>query len=267
VSGGNLLTEIVASKRARVEAAKRRAPLSELRERIGKPMAGASFFDRLRAGPPAFIAEIKRGSPSRGLFAPSLDAAGYARDLAAGGADALSVITEEDHFFALAGTLKAVREAVSLPLLKKDFLFDPWQIYDAKLEGASLVLLITSVVRERGLSELLPLVHELEMDALVEVHDENELDAALAAGARIIGINNRDLRDFSVNLAVTERLVPRIPKECVVITESGIHTVLDVARLSRAGVHGYLIGESLIRHATPRSHLEALRRAASGGTS
>jgi indole-3-glycerol phosphate synthase len=256
------LAAIVASKRVRVEAAKRRTPLSSLRERLGTPAAGVSFAERLRKGPPAFVCEIKRGSPSRGLFAPSLDAAGYARELAAGGADAISVITEEDHFFALAGTLRIVREAVPLPILKKDFLFDPWQLYDAKLEGASLVLLITRLLGAAALADLLALSHELSMEALVEVHDEHEIEAAVGAGAVIIGINNRDLRDFSVSLTITERLMPRIPKDRVVITESGIHTVADVERLARAGVHGYLIGESLIRHPVPRVHLEALRKGA-----
>jgi len=255
------LAAIVRSKRVRVESAKRRMPLAQLKAELTAPVRRHDFPARLHEGPPAFVCEIKRGSPSRGLFAPHLRPAEYARELEAGGAAAISVITEEDHFHAIAGSLSLVRAAVGLPLLKKDFLFDPWQLYEAKHEGADLVLLLVSLLDGNALRDLVALTDELGMDALVEVHDERELEIALGSGAKIVGINNRNLRDFSVNLATTERLRPMVPPECAVIAESGIHSEADVVRLARARVHGFLIGESLIRHPSPRTFLEALRRA------
>lgn len=263
MDGRDRLLEILASKRRRVAAMMAERPLDAVRAAAPPPPDApvTAFRDRLRAGPFAVIAEVKRGSPSRGLFAPDLDPAAIARAYAAAGADAISVLTEEDHFHARPGTFEAVRAAVETPLLQKDFFFDPWQLHEARRLGASLVLLIAAVLDRDALRGLLDVAREIGLECLVEVHDEADLARALDAGADVVGINNRNLRDFSVDLGTTERLVPEVPGDRVVIGESGIHTPDDVARLAAAGVRGILVGESLVLHHDPGAHLRALRTA------
>jgi len=266
VDGRDRLLEILASKRARVARSMAERPLEVVRAAT-PPLPETpvtAFRDRLRAGPFAVIAEVKRGSPSRGLFAPDLDPPAIARAYEAAGADAISVLTEEDHFHALPGTFEAVRAAVATPLLQKDFFFDPWQLHEARRLGASLVLLIAAVLDTASLRTLLDAARELGLECLVEVHDEADLDRALDAGADIVGVNNRNLRDFSVDLATTERLAPRVPRDRVVIGESGIHTAADVSRLADAGVRGILVGESLVLSGDPARHLATLRTAGTG---
>jgi indole-3-glycerol phosphate synthase len=269
MNGYDRLREIVAAKRRRVAAMKsdlerdERAAVRTPREGLD-PRRTARFRDRLLAGPPALIAEVKRGSPSRGLFARDLDPAALARAYRDGGADAISVVTDEDHFFATPGMFAAVRAAVKLPLLQKDFFIDPVQLVAARRAGAELVLLIAAALPEDDLARLLSLSHELDLEALVEVHTERECETAIRAGAEIVGVNNRDLRTFTVDLDTTRRLAPLVPPGRAVVAESGIHTPADVARLRAAGVHGFLVGESLVTHPHPARHAAALRAAARG---
>lgn len=269
MDGRDRLLEILAAKRRRVAEARVTRPLDAIRAEVDArpPRPAVRFAERLAQGPFGFICEVKRGSPSRGLFAPDLVPETLARTYAAAGADAISVLTEEDHFHALPGTFERVRPVVSVPLLQKDFFFDPWQLWEARRLGADLVLLIAAVLDLPTLEGLLDHAREIGLECLVEVHDEADLDRTLSAGATLVGINNRNLRDFSVDLATTERLAPRVPADRVVIGESGIHTPEDVARLAAAGVRGVLVGEALVTHADPARRLAAFRAAVDVGGS
>ncbi len=196
---------------------------------------------------PRLIAEAKKASPSKGLLRPEFDPAGLARAYAAGGAAALSVLTERHFFQGDPAYVRAAKAAAPLPALRKDFLFDPYQVVEARAIGADAVLLIVAILEGELLGELLSLATSLGLAVLVEVHDEPEVERALAAGARIVGINNRDLRTFRVDLAATGRLRALIPPECLVVSESGIGSPSDVARLREWGVDAMLVGESLVR--------------------
>ncbi len=257
----------MAAKRVRVAEAMAARPLETLVARVPDRPPATAFRDRLRDGELAFVCEVKRGSPSRGLFAPDLDPVALARAYEAGGASAVSVITEVDHFFAEPDVLARVRGATSLPVLKKDFFFDPYQLYEARLEGADLALSIAACLEDAELATLLACARGIGLEVIVEVHDADELDRAVALGAGIIGINNRDLRDFSVDLSTTERLRPRVPADRAVVGESGILTPDDVVRLRDAGVHGVLIGESLAVSPDPEALLRAMRAAVTGNPS
>lgn len=206
---------------------------------------------------PCVIAEIKRASPSKGPLRPDLDpralAAGYER----GGAAALSVLTEEPHFRGSLDDLRAVREACRLPILRKDFLLEEWEVVEARAAGADAVLLIVAALPPGRLAALLAEAEDLGMAALVEVHEEAEVDVALAAGARMIGINNRDLRSFQVDLATTRRLAPRIPEGVIRVSESGIFTAGDLGNLGR--IDAVLVGEALVTSPDPEAALAALR--------
>jgi indole-3-glycerol phosphate synthase len=197
----------------------------------------------------SLIAEIKKASPSKGLIQPDFNPAEQAAAYAAAGVQAISVLTEEDYFLGSDEHLKAVHAAVTVPILRKDFTVEPGQIYEARLLGASAVLLICAVLEDKELVEYLQLTHELGMQALVEIHSLPELMRALSAGAQVIGINNRDLHSFHVDLNTTERLAGLIPNDRVIVAESGITTANDLARVYRAGAHAALIGETLMRSA------------------
>lgn len=199
------------------------------------------------AGAPALIAEVKRASPSKGLLRHRFDAVEIATTYAQNGAAALSVLTDQRFFQGNMGVLQAVRQAVTLPVLRKDFIFDPYQVHEARAGGADALLLIVAVLGDRALRDLLALTRELGMEALVEVHDEAEVERALAAGATIIGINNRDLRTLEVDFETTARLRPRIPAGLTIVAESGIRTAEDVRRLAAMGVDAMLVGETLVR--------------------
>jgi indole-3-glycerol phosphate synthase len=259
-----ILAEILDAKRGEVAAAKARvapAALAGRAEAAAEPTRG--FRRTLAAAPaPAVVAELKRRSPSRGEIRPDFDPVACAREYAAGGAAALSVLTDERYFGGRLEYLAAVRAAVRLPLLRKDFVIDAYQVDEARVAGADAVLLIVAALDAPALAALSARARALGLDALVEVHDERELDAALAAGADLVGVNNRDLRTFVTDLAVTERLAPRLPPSVLLVAESGIAGPADVSRLARAGARAFLVGESLMREPDPG---KALRRLREGG--
>ena len=258
----DILARILERKREEVAEGVRRVPVADMRRRAEDAPSPRGFRAALEAkigkGRPAVIAEIKRASPSRGVirrdFDPPVIAAGYER----GGAAALSVLTDRDFFQGAPGHLRAARSATGLPALRKDFLVDPWQVHEARAMGADCVLLIVAALDDGALRELAALAGELGLDTLVEVHEDAELERALRAGAPLIGINNRDLRTFETSLATTERLASRVPEDRLTVTESGIASRADVARLRAHGVHAFLVGEAFMSAPDPGERLAAL---------
>ena len=224
------------------------------RRRFGAAIAGARG--------PAIVAEIKRASPSLGLIARNFDAAVVAANYEVADVDAISVLTEADHFLGELAYLDVARAYSTKPILRKDFLFAPYQIAQAAAYGADAVLLIVAGLSDAALRELSAEAARFELDTLVEVHDQDELARALAAGATVIGINNRDLRTFETDLGVTEHLLPLIPRGTLVISESGMHEPEDAARLFARGARGFLIGEALMRCDDPAEFVERLKSAA-----
>lgn len=250
--GRNVLERILEKKREELEARKRRGLFF-------RPFWEAPRRDLARAlkeARPAVIAEIKRASPSKGLLCPDFDPRRLARAYRRGGAAALSVITDEPFFQGSLEYLAAVRAEVDLPLLRKDFLLDPVQLEEARAFGADAVLLIVAALPPEELRELLLYARRLELSALVEVHDEEELETALSAGAQIIGINNRNLRTFEVSVETTLRLLPRIPPGRVVVSESGLSDPETLKLLARAGATAFLIGEALVTAPDPETRLK-----------
>jgi indole-3-glycerol phosphate synthase len=213
---------------------------------------------RIEAGHPAVIAEIKKASPSRGVLREDFNPAQIAASYARGGAAALSVLTDVDFFKGADAYLQRARAACSLPVLRKDFIIDPYQIYEARMLGADCVLLIVAALGDVMLRELLQLTTHLGMDALIEVHDRGELERALRLPAPLVGINNRDLRSFETRLEVTLHLLELIPDDRLVVTESGIHTVADVDLMRSRGVNAFLIGEAFMRAREPGERLTEL---------
>jgi indole-3-glycerol phosphate synthase len=244
-----ILDEIVAHKRVEVAEAKRRLPLSDLLNLVEQAPPRRDYAGALRpepGGEPRLIAEIKRASPSKGVIREDFDLLGLLASFIAAGADAISVLTDQRFFRGTLEDLHRVVQYGTRPVLRKDFLIDPYQVYEAAAAGASSALLIVGIVEDSLLAELVELQRSLGLEPQVEAHDADQVERALRAGARIIGINNRDLRTFSVDLSTTERLRPHIPPEVIVVSESGIHTAADVARLRRAGVQAIHVGESLM---------------------
>src|SRR5258708_15158038 len=258
--GSSILERIFAAKRVELEAERAVVPLEMIRAAARSAPAPRDFLAALRGRRPAIIAEIKRASPSKGDILPGLDPAAVAREYAASGAAAISVLTDR-HFKGSLEDLRAVRAAVDLPLLRKDFIFDPYQIHQARAAGADCILLIAAMLSEPDLSALYAAARELDLQALVEVHNEEELRVADRAGAEIVGINNRDLHTFVTDIAVPERLLKGYRGPALVVSESGIDTPEDIRRLDRAGARAFLIGESLLRGGDPRRKLEALSAA------
>ena len=251
-----MLGRIVASKQREVAALRPRA--AELRAAAEGAPAAPVFLGGVRASMQvSVIAEVKRRSPSAGAIRPDVDVGAQASAYAAGGAAAVSVLTDEPHFGGRLADLEAVAAAVSLPLLRKDFTLAPVQLWESRAAGASAVLLIARILEAAELRDLLSLAEALGLAALVEVHAAAELDAVLAAGARLVGINNRDLDTFTTDLGVTERLAGAVPPECVLVGESGIRSGADVARLARAGVDAVLVGEALMRGGDPAAAVRA----------
>ncbi len=255
-----ILDRIVADKRDELAAAKARVPRAEVRSRAEKAPALRGFADALSGPRIALIAEVKKASPSRGVLRADFDPVWIAGRYAEGGAAAISVLTDEKHFQGRLEHLAAIREKLpdGPPLLRKDFLFDEYQLYEARAFGADAVLLIVAILEQPLLEDLLDLAGDLGLDALVEVHDEAEMERALGAEADLIGINNRNLHTFEIDLATTERLRPLAGKSATVIAESGIVAREDMLRLERANVSAALIGEGVVTAPDPAAKVREL---------
>ena len=256
-----ILDEIAAYTRTRVEALKKHKSLYDVRDEAEGRPAGKDFYGALAAPGLSVIAELKQASPSKGLIAPDFERIflDKARQYEEGGAAAISCLTEPKFFFGSDEYLRKVRVAVQLPILRKDFTIDEYQIYEAKCLGADAVLLICSLLSESQLAEYLCQAHELGLSALVEAHDADEVGAAIAAGAGIIGVNNRNLKDFSVNPLNSLRLREQIPADKIFVAESGIAKASDCAGLKAAGVQAVLVGEALMRSTDPAAMLKEMR--------
>ncbi len=261
---GDMLGRLYAAKAKAARAEEEREPYAEVAARAHRRRGERrGFGSALRsARGPAIIAEIKRASPSVGLIARNFEPAEIAASYAAAGADAISVLTEADHFLGDLAYLDVARTNAPLPILRKDFLSTPYQIAQSAAYGADAVLLIVAGLDDETLRTLIDEAARFELDALVEVHDEVELTRALAAGAAIVGINNRDLRTFEIDLGVTEHLLPSIPPPALVISESGVHSAADIARLYACGARGFLVGESLMRSDDKTAFMASLKGAA-----
>jgi indole-3-glycerol phosphate synthase len=250
-----ILDDILRVKREEVEHRKRLTSLTALRESPLYQEARRGFAAALRE-PGAIIAEVKKASPSKGVIRADFEPVAIARAYARGGAAALSVLTDERFFQGRLDYLTTIRRTVALPLLEKDFVIDPYQVTEARAFGADAILLIVAALTPETLAGLAAEARAVGVDALVEVHDEDELERAKAVAPGLLGINNRDLR-------TTERLLPHVPKGCTVVAESGIETHADIARLVSSGVHAFLVGETLMRAPDPGAKLMELRGAQS----
>jgi indole-3-glycerol phosphate synthase len=257
---GTILWEIAARRKTDIDAEKLAIPQAELKKLAARRGPGMDVISTLKHMPEdcyAVIAEIKRKSPSKGLLAPALDAAALASAYERGGAFAISCLVEPHFFGGGLSDLDAVRGAVSIPVLYKDFIVDPYQLWQARAHGADMALLIVALLGTR-LDAYVRTAREAGVEPLVEIHDSLELEVALSAGARMIGVNNRDLRTFKTDLATSERLLPRLAPGAVGVAESGIRSRKDMKHLASAGAKAFLIGESLVTSENPEEALRAL---------
>lgn len=262
VSTPSILEKIVATKRDEVAALRERVPQSVLELKIAGLEAPRDFRAALAARVdrelPAVIAEFKRASPSAGWIGRDADPAAFARAYAAGGAACLSVLTDAEYFRGSVDDLETVRAACGLPVIRKDFVVDEYQVFETRAMGADALLLIVAALGDVQLHQLSALGRELGLAVLVEVHDRSELDRALAVPGDLVGINNRDLHRFETRLETSEELAPRVPGDRLVVAESGIHERNDIERLQAAGIHAFLIGEALMRRPDPAEALRGL---------
>jgi len=248
VKSNTILDGIVEKKKESLEEAKRLVDIYELKERIKDVDDSRGFHETIRDHSDiAVVAEIKAKSPSAGVIAGNVDPEAIAAAYQMGGAAAISVLTEEDHFGGSLATLPRARERVTIPVLRKDFIFESYQLYESRAAGADAVLLITAILDNQLLAALMDEAYAIGLDCLVEVHTESERDAALWVGAGLIGVNNRDLKTFITDLSVTERIMRDMPTDVTVISASGVSTGDDVRRLVQSGARGVLVGESLMR--------------------
>ncbi len=258
----DILKKIVARKREEIAARAAQRPLEALREQAAAADAPRGFVAALRrridAGGAGVIAEIKKASPSKGVLREDFDPAAIAASYARHGAACLSVLTDRDFFQGSEAYLQQARAACALPVIRKDFIVDPYQVVEARAIGADCILLIVACLEDERMAELNGLAQSLGMDVLVEVHDADELQRALALPGALLGINNRNLRTFEVSLDATLELLPAIPEGRMVVTESGIHTPEDVARMRAHGVHAFLVGEAFMRAPDPGERLAEL---------
>lgn len=258
----DVLKKILATKAEENAARSARVTLDELRARAADQDAPrgfrASMDAKIAAGASAVIAEIKKASPSKGVIRPDFDPSAIAASYAAGGAACLSVLTDEDYFQGCTDYLIAARAACELPVIRKDFIVDPYQVFEARAMGADCILLIVAALEDAPMRELHDLAVELGMDVLVEAHDAEELERALALELSMVGINNRNLRTFDVSLQTTLDLIPAIPEGVLLVTESGIFAGEDVATMRRHGVEAFLVGESFMRADDPGAALRSL---------
>jgi indole-3-glycerol phosphate synthase len=259
----DVLSEIIARKRQRVEQAKQTIPHERLRDDAFAKRADSTphaLYRALQADGINIIAEFKRRSPSKGVIRAGADLKSIVSSYQAGGAIALSVLTEEDYFDGSLADLRAVKTHVDLPVLRKDFVFDDHQVYEAAAAGADAILLIVAALDDQQLERLRCLAEEeLGMDALVEVHNSEEMDRAAGSGAKLLGVNNRNLRTFEVTLETSVKLAAIAPSKAVLVSESGLKDAADLRRLREHGFHGFLIGESLMRAPDPETALRDLR--------
>jgi indole-3-glycerol phosphate synthase len=261
----DVLAKICADKREHIAARKRAISPSEIiasaegRNRIDPPRGFAKRLEQVTgAGKFGLIAEIKRASPSKGLIRADFDPPALARSYRDGGASCISVLTDNPYFQGEDGFLSAVRSTVDLPLLRKDFMLDPYQIYESRALGADCILLIMAALEDVQAAELAALADDLGMDSLVEVHNAEELDRALRLDAKLMGVNNRNLKTLTVDLAVTEELAPKVPKDRILVAESGLNTPADLERMHRIGASVFLVGESLMRQPDVAAATKAL---------
>ena len=258
----DILNTILARKAEEIQQRSRVRPLEDMRARAMQQPPTRGFVDAIRrkhaAGEAAVIAEVKKASPSKGLIRKDFNPAQIARSYEAGGAACLSVLTDVDFFQGSNLYLGQAREACSLPVLRKDFTIDPYQVYEARVIGADAILLIVAALEDGQMVEMANLAMELGMDVLVEVHDIDELERALQTDCELIGVNNRNLRTFEVSLDTTLALKDAVPRDRTPVTESGIATQADVTKMREAGVQTFLVGESFMREAEPGAALQRL---------
>ena len=258
----DILKRILNRKREEIAERSAKVSLQELQARIATSSPARGFVNAIeiaiKHGKPAVIAEIKKASPSKGVIRESFDPVSIAKSYAAGGATCLSVLTDVDFFQGADAYLQRARDASGLPVIRKDFIIDRYQVYEARTIGADCILLIVAALDNDQLQQLSSLAHELNMDVLVEVHDEIELHRALKLDTKLIGINNRNLRTFEVSLQTTIDLLPQIPTDRIVVTESAIHTSQDVALMRQHNVNAFLVGEAFMRAEDPGARLAEL---------
>lgn len=262
----NILDQIVATKQTEVAAGKKLQSIADLRKLIAQQTPCRGFFhaieNQVLKGETAVIAEVKKASPSKGIIRADFDPVKIAQSYLKGGATCLSVLTDEQYFKGSDVYLQQVRQVVGLPVLRKDFMIDPWQIYQSRALGADCILLIVACLTDELLIELHDLAEDLGMDVLMEVHDEEEMQRALATPARLIGINNRNLKTFETSLETSQKLKKMVAAEQgrLLVSESGIHSSDDISFLRQNKIHAFLIGESLMRHDDPGTQLNQLMR-------
>jgi indole-3-glycerol phosphate synthase len=256
-----ILDEIVAYKREELAAQKQRVSVAQLQDLPLFAASPPSFLRGVRDKQGrSIIAEVKKASPSKGVIRADFEPLQLAKTYEANGAAAISVLTEQKFFQGSLAYLQTIHEHVALPLLRKDFLFDPYQVYEARAFGASAILLIVAILSDAQMSELSALAQSLHMDCLVEVHDEAELARALRCGVQLLGVNNRDLRTFHTTIETTERLMPAIPNQVTVVSESGLSKSEQLSRLEAQGVRAFLIGETFMAAPDPGVPLRGMLR-------